>query len=441
MNYLDLEKQARLKLHKKQLKTGDGILKNTKVSDIKTSVYAFVKWLCIALVVGIVGGIIGSVFHHSIDYVTELREKYIYLIILLPIGGVVIAAMYKLFQNNGKLDTNCVIEAVREDRNIPIAMLPLIFMSTVITHFLGGSAGREGAALQLGGSIGYNLGKVFHLKKNDLHMIVMTGMSAVFAALFGTPLTAAIFSLEVTNVGAIRYTGLFPCVISSVTASHIATLFHISPVRFGGIDFGIFTWEIVLKIIVLALLCALLSILFCFCLEKCEEIMAKYIKNIYYRALFGGALIVVLTFVLGTFDYNGAGMDVIGRAIAGTAKYEAPLLKIIFTAITISAGFKGGEIVPTFFIGATFGAAFAALVGLDASLAAAIGFVALFCGVTNCPLASIFLSIEVFGVSGILLFVVAVSVCYRMSGSFSLYKSQKIVYSKTDDVFENSTVQ
>lgn len=409
-------------------------------SDIKNSIgylYVLIKWIAVAVIVGTLGGIIGSVFHLSIDFVTDVREQNAFLIVFLPIGGLAIAGMYKLFSSKGRIDTNRVIESVRDEGEIPIVMLPLIFVSTVITHFLGGSAGREGAALQLGGSIGYNLGKVFRLKKSDIHIIVMSGMSAVFAALFGTPLTAAIFSLEVTNVGVFRYAGLLPCLISSLIASHIAKSFGINPVNFGGIDFGIITWNLAFKVIILAVLCALLSIVFCFCIEKCEKIFQKYLKNSYLRAFAGGAIIVLLTFVLGTYDYNGAGMNVISQALSGTARYEAPLLKIIFTAITISAGFKGGEIVPTFFIGSTFGCIMASFLGMDPSIAAAIGFVALFCGMVNCPIASIFLAIEVFGIEGLALFAVASSVSYIMSGCFGLYKSQKIIYSKIDDIYVN----
>ena len=161
----------------------------------------------------------------------------------------------------------------------------------------------------------------------------------------------------------------------------------------------------------------------------------KLIKNCYVRAFFGGVIVVALTYLVGTYDYNGAGMDVITRAIEGEAVSYGFVLKIIFTAITISAGFKGGEIVPTFFIGSTFGCALAPVLGLDASLSAAIGFIALFCGVVNCPIASMILSLEVFGIEGMLFFAIACSISYMMSGCFGLYRSQKIVYSKIDDEY------
>ena len=389
----------------------------------------FCKWLLIAVFVGFLGGLVGTAFHLSVDYVTELRLHHGWLIFLLPLGGLVITAFYHLFKRKGHLDTNRVLAAVQADEKVPLIMAPLIFISTVITHMLGGSAGREGAALQLGGSIGYNTGKLFRLKKNDMHIIVMAGMSSVFAALFGTPMTATIFSLEVVSVGVLHYAAFLPCTIASVTAFQLAQLFGVAPVRFAIIA-QTFSVTLFIKVILLASLCALVSILFCCTIKKCEHYMEKWFPNRYIRTLCGAVLIVLLTLLLGTGDYNGAGMNIIEQAFGGNARPEAFLLKIIFTAITIAAGFKGGEIVPVFFVGSTFGCVVGSLLGLNTGFGAAIGFVALFCGAVNCPLASLLLAIEVFGTEGLLFFAVTCGVSYLMSGYFGLYKSQKIVYSK-----------
>lgn len=396
-------------------------------------ILTFIKWLLIASVVGIVGGGVGSAFHLSVDYVTELRHEHGWLLFLLPVGGVVICAMYHLFRGKGSIDTNRVLDSVRGGEKVPLVMVPLIFVSTVITHMLGGSAGREGAALQLGGGIGYNFGKLVRLKENDMHIIVMAGMSSVFAALFGTPLTAAVFSLEVVNVGVFHYAGMLPCIIAAVVAFNVASMLGIAPVRFAGIAFDALALPSVLRVIALAVLCALVSILFCVAIKKCEHTMEKLLPNPYVRTVVGATLIVVLTLVLGSTDYNGAGMNIITDAIGGNAKPEAFLLKIVFTAITISALFKGGEIVPAFFVGSTFGCVAGALLGLEPSFGAAIGFVALFCGVVNCPLASLLLALEVFGAEAIVYFAIACAVSYMMSGYFGLYKSQKFVYSKLHD--------
>ena len=397
------------------------------------------KWLVVASVVGIVGGFVGSVFHLSIDYVTEFRVENSWLIYLLPIGGLVIALLYGFARKAGKIDTNRVIEAVKSDATVPFVMAPLIFISTVITHLLGGSAGREGAALQLGGSLGFAVGRVFRLDKGDKHIIVMAGMSAVFAALFGTPVTAMFFALEVTSVGVMYYAGLVPCAISALVASRLAATFGLAPVRFLDIDMpDVISIALTAKVVALAVVCALVSILFCFAIKKCEHYGKKWMPGSYVRGFAGGIVIVLLTLIAGTTDYNGAGMDVIGRAMNGDAGYEAFLLKIIFTAVTVAAGFRGGEIVPTFFIGSTLGCIAAQLLGIDAGFGAAIGFVALFCGVVNCPVASFMLAMEVFGGKAMLLFAVVCAVSYVMSGYSSLYKSQRIMYSKLRDEYVNA---
>lgn len=404
----------------------------TNLTCIFEYLKTFVKWVFISLVIGIVGGVVGSLFHISIDYVTQLRENHGYLILFLPLAGVLIAGMYHLFLSKGKIDTNRVLEAVRENEKVPFIMTPLIFCSTVITHLFGGSAGREGAALQLGGSMGYNLGKLFRFQKKNIHIFVMSGMSSVFSALFGTPLTAAIFSMEVTDVGEVNYTGLVPCVLSSLISYAVSQKFGLAGVHFEGVMVESFHLVSMGKVVLLAIACALVSILFCLSIKKCEKWMGRYFKNAYIRALIGGLMLVALTALLGTQDYNGAGMGVVTKAIQANVQIEAFILKILFTAITIAAGFKGGEIVPTFFIGATFGCAVAPLFGLNPSFAAAIGMVTLFCCVVNCPIASILLSLEVFGAEGLLFFALAVSVGYMMSGYFGLYSSQKILYSKLD---------
>ena len=408
------------------------IIKNSLKNSLKY-IKTLVMWLIISSLVGIAGGIIGSVFHLSIDYATLLREEKTFIIYFLPLGGIVIAGIYHIFKSKGTLDTNRVLDAAAKEEKVPLIMAPLIFISTCITHLLGGSAGREGAALQLGGSIGYNAGKLLGLKKDKMHIIVMSGMSAVFAALFGTPLTAAFFSLEVCCVGIMHYAALVPSIMAALVAAYIAKLFGLHGVHFEGVILENISALNVLEIIAIAILCALVSIVFCAAIKNCVHIFEKLMPSRYVRAFAGGGLIVILTLIIGTTDYNGAGMGVIEKAIGGNANYEAFILKIIFTAITISAGFKGGEIVPSFFIGSTFGCALGNLIGFDPGFSAALGFVAVFCAVVNCPVASVMLSIEVFGSENVIIFALVCAISYMMSGYSGLYKSQRIAYSKLDE--------
>ena len=414
-------------------------LRRDKVENLKKlfgQSVAFLKWVLVALLVGGICGVVGSLFHICIDLVTELRMEHGWVIFLLPVGGLAIFFLYKLSKT--KLDTNRVIESIRSENDIPLIMAPLIFIGTVITHCVGGSAGREGAALQLGGSIGYNIGCLFRFGKDELHMIVMTGMSAFVAALFGTPLTAAFFALEVTSVGIMHYSGLVPCLVAAYGASTIAKLFRLSPVAFTlttNVEFGAISS---LQTAGVAIVAAIVSVLFCVSLEKGEHYMKKLVKRDWLRPIIGGVLIIGLTILVGNQNYNGAGMNVIESAMQGKADIFAFVLKIVFTVITIAAGFKGGEIVPTFFIGSTLGCVVAPLFGLDPAFGAAIGFVALFCGVVNCPVASIILALEVFGVSNLPLLAIACGISYMLSGNYSLYKSQKIMYSKFETKFINA---
>ncbi|MBQ7032751.1 MAG: chloride channel protein [Clostridia bacterium] len=412
-----------------------------KMRAVPEYIKAFVKWIILAGIVGCIGGAVGSVFHICIDLATELRMEHSWILYLLPIGGLVIAGLYALGKNYGRIDTNRVLEAVYSSEKVPFVMAPLIFISTVMTHLLGGSAGREGAALQLGGSIGYRIGKTFRLKPGDMHLIVMAGMSAVFSALFGTPLTAAVFAIEVVCVGVWHYAALVPCLTGALAGFGMAQCFGLAPVHFGGVVFPALTVGAAGQVAILALLCALVGMLFYETIHAAEHLGERYLPNKFLRAAVGGAIVVVLTLLVGTRDYNGAGMDIITRAIGGEARYEAFLLKILFTAVTIAAGFKGGEIVPAFFIGSTFGCVAAPLLGLDPGFAAAVGFVAVFCSVVNCPVASMFLALEVFGAEGMLFFAVACAVSFMMSGRSSLYKAQKMVYSKTDETRIDPTVE
>lgn len=392
-----------------------------------TKIIYVAKLALIGILIGVLGGLLGTLFHICIDYVTVIRENNFCLIFFLPVGGFLIAAMYKLFISKGNMDTKRVFQSVKEDRDVPIVMVPLIFIGTVITHLLGGSAGREGAALQLGGGMGYNVAKALKLDKDSIKIVVMSGMSSVFSALFGTPLTATVFSLEVTRVGVLNYCGLLPGLVSSVVAVTVSKFFGVTPVGFHMTDIYGYNIETILKVALLAVLCAGVCIIFATAIHKTEFLMQKFIPDSYIRALVGGFAIVALTVIVGTVDYNGAGMEVIGRAVLGEAKYEAFILKMVFTAITVAAGFKGGEIVPTFFIGATFGCVASGFLGLNESLGASLGFVAMFSGMTKCPIASLLLALEVFGEEGIFFFAIAIVITYILSGRFGLYENNKEV--------------
>lgn len=393
-------------------------------------VTSFFKWGIASVITGVVCGIFGVIFHTFVSDATWYRGEYPWLIYFLPFAGLAIVLIYRMTYMSNDGGTNTIISSIRSNEKIPFTMTPLIFVSTVLTHLFGGSSGREGAALQIGGSTGYTIGHALKLEENELQVVTMCGMSGVFAALFGTPITATIFSMEVISVGVIYYVALVPCLISALLGYTIASSFDIQPVSYVLNSVPEFNLISMLQVILLAAACALVSIIFCVVMHQIGHIYQSKIKNQYIRIFVGGCLVVLLTLIVGCGDYNGAGMNIITNAIHGSAKPEAPFFKIIFTALTLGAGYKGGEIVPTLFIGATFGNLMGNVIGLDPCFGAAIGMIALFCGVVNCPIASLMLSIELFGVEGILFFCMASAVSYMLSGYYGLYSSQKIMYSK-----------
>ena len=398
----------------------------------------FLKWLLIATITGVFTGLAGTLFNKTISYVTDFRGSHDYIIWFLPVGGLLIVLLYKLSGAGEDAGTNMVLTSVRDHEKVHPLLAPLIFIAASITHLFGGSAGREGAALQLGGGIGFQVGRLFRLDESDKATIVICGMAGLFSALFGTPITAVLFAMEVISVGVFYYSALIPSIITSLSSYVITLKFGIKPERFELKGVPELTAMPIIKVIILAAVTALLSSGFIICLDGSHKLLKKLFKNSYIRIFVGGAVIVALTFILGTRDYNGAGMNIVERALEGEAEPFAFALKLIFTCITIGAGFKGGEIVPTFFIGATFGCVFGDLIGLNPAFGAAIGLVAMFCGVVNCPVASIILSIELFSdANSIVFFTLACGISFVLSGYYGLYSSQKIVYSKLKHEYIN----
>lgn len=381
----------------------------------------------LALLVGVACGAAGTLFHYSVDIAQEAREKAPWLLYFLPLAGVAIVYLYRAAKLPSAIGTDRVMEAARRGGDMPVRMAPLIFLSTVLTHLFGGSAGREGAALQLGGGIGQGLERLLRVKNTRSTLMTMCGMAALFSALFGTPMTAAFFVLEVMDVGIVRYALLLPAALSSLSAQAVASALGVAPTRFVLVSGLVEPLSLgaLSGMALVAAAGAALAVLFCEGMHLSAKLSSK-ITDERLRAAVGGAAVVAMTLLLGTRDYNGAGMDVIRRAVEnGEAAPFAFAIKLLFTAVSLSCGFKGGEIVPSFFVGATLGAAMGGLLGLPAGLCAAVGLISVFCGVTNTPAASLLLSAEMFGAEYLPLFGVAIAVSMALSGHVSLYHSQR----------------
>ncbi len=389
------------------------------------------KFLAVCILLGLSGGIIGAGFSIAISFVTNLRMENGWLICLLPIFSVLIVFIYKKLGIEG-MGTNQVLKSA-DGENCLSAKLPLgIVLGAVISHTLGASVGREGAALQIGGGAATFYAKKFSLSETQRQILVRAGMAAVFAAVFGTPLAAFFFALEIVCVGKLHLKSVIPCFITAFIGFITALFFGAHPERFSFISIPQICFDTVWKIAVLTVLVAVLSIGFCHLLKFGEKLSKKTLKNEYLKIAVGGIIILIFTILVGNQDYNGAGINVIERIFendldpqAISFRPEAFLLKLIFTCICVAAGFKGGEIVPTLFIGATFGALIATVLGLPTAFGAALGMVLLFSGVTNCPLASIALAFELFSGTGFWYFIPTVLLCFLLSGKISLYSAQK----------------
>ena len=385
-----------------------------------------IKWVYLGVLMGIIGGLIGAFFHHSLHFVTHIRQQNGWLIWLLPLGGLLSVGVYRLLKLQKNRGTNEIIDAVLDGESLNPKIAVGIFTAANITHLFGGSAGREGAALQLGGSTASLLGSLFHLKDENRTVLIMCGMSAVFAGLFGTPITATLFCMEFESVGSIFSPALLPCYLSAFTASRISAALGVHAEGYLIETVATLTLGNIWKYALLAVLVAMLGIVMCTTFHKAEHLAAHKIKNPWLRIAIGGTVIAVLTALVGDQRYNGAGMDMALAAVAGNANWFDFIMKLLFTAITLAAGFKGGEIVPTFCIGATFGCVVGGLLGLDPGIAAALALIGLFCAATNAPLASIILSIEMFGGANIHLFAFTCVICFVLAIRVGLYGSQNI---------------
>ena len=397
----------------------------------------FLRWTLLASAVGAVTGLIGSAFHLALELVTELRLEHPRLILFLPIAGLVIVGLYHITGMRNDRGMTTVMRSVRRGDPVPLRTVPLIFISTVLTHLFGGSAGREGAALQLGAGIGAKLGTLLRFSPSDLRIMLLCGMAGTFSALFGTPLAAVFFSVEFISVGVIYYSGIYSCIVSSLVALSVARLLSISHAVYTLPSLGAISVPELFGVLALAILLAVLGILFCIAIHAGEQISHFLLRFSYLRIFLLGCVIVLMTHYFGT-AYNGASVPLLESALAGNAKPYDFILKLLFTVLTISAGYRGGEIVPTFCIGATFGVLLAPVLGLSPAFAAALGLIGLFSAATNAPIASIMLAFELFGGERLICFALTAIVCFLFSGNYSLYKGQNFVFSKKLGGFDAS---
>lgn len=396
----------------------------------------FIRWTLISLVMGILCGLVGTAFGHGVAFSQKFFRDHSFMLYLMPVSGILIVVVHKLLNQIGNKGTNLILESISSTEKIRFSTLPCIFISTILSHLVGASAGKEGAALQIGGCIGNSIGEILKMDERDKKVAIMSGMSGCFGAIFGTPLAAAMFGMEVISIGVNYYAALVPCVFSALIGAFVSGKLGLHGESFTILHIPEFGFRPALFIVLLALLGALMSVCFCIVLHGAHHIYKARIKNVYVRILTASVLFMGLTLIFGR-EYCGAGFNLVEEAMEGRIPYAAFLLKMVFTAVALGGGFKGGEIVPTLAVGASLGAAFGTLVGFEPSLCAACGMLSLFVGVTNCPISTIFMGFELFGFEAMPYFVITVAVSFALSGYYGLYSSQKFTYSKTKTEFIN----
>ena len=392
----------------------------------------FLFWCLCAPLVGAIGGLVGAAFSWCLKLAGLFRGEYWpWLLIGLPLAGLLIVLLYRICGLEKDPSTNLVLASIREAEAVPMRLAPLIFVGTVLTQLCGGSAGREGAALQIGGSLGNFLARKTRLSPGEGRIVTMCGMSAVFAAIFGAPVTAMAFAMEVAKVGSVLYSAIFPCALAAILGYGVSHLCGVELESFGHPGFPGLAWDSILQSVAVAAVCAVVSILFCAALHWAIRLARHYLRNPYLRIGLGGVVIAGLLVLLGS-RYGGAGQEMIAQSMAGQILPWDFLVKLCLTVLTIAAGFKGGEIIPGMTIGACLGSALAPLLGMDPGFGGAVGMIALFCGMVNCPLSAILLGVELLGGEGILYYAVAAAVSYLLSGYSGLYSGQQFSQSKLE---------
>ncbi len=390
-----------------------------------------IKWLLIASVIGIFAGLASALFLKSLDRVTHWREQHVWIIACLPVAGLVVGWTYHKIGKDVEAGNNLILDEVHDPQHtIPLLMAPLILVSSIVTHLFGGSAGREGTAVQMGGSLADQLCRPLGLSKEDRRIVLMAGLSGGFASVFGTPLAGTVFGLEVLAIGRLRYEALFPCLVASIVGHWIAALLGVQhtmykiPLSPNVTPVGL-CWAVVAGI-----LFGIVGMLFA---KAAHGVDAAFKKNVSYpplRPFIGGIVVALLVFLTQSTRYIGLGLPVIHGAFDERLPPWDFAGKFFTTVLTLGSGFKGGEVTPLFFIGATLGNALSRLIPLPMPLLAGMGFSAIFAGAANVPLACTLMGIELFGHESAIYMAVACVSAYLFSGHAGIYHSQRIGSSK-----------
>jgi len=394
--------------------------------QIPTLLY-LVKWVFICLFLGLIAGSVSAFFLTGLEWATNYRESNLWIIWLLPIGGFIIGLSYHLYGNEVVKGNNLLLEEFHSPKKIiPFKMAPLVLFGTIVTHLFGGSAGREGTAVQIGGAIADQFTKILKLSKRDRQILLIAGISAGFASVFGTPLAGGIFALEVLVLGRIRLDAIIPSFMAAVFANYFCEIWNVSHTHYHISKVAEMNPINLLWALLAGIIFGLVAMLFSKSTHFWSNLFKKHIKYPPLRPVIGGVILAVTIYFMGTTKYIGLGIPTIVEAFDVNLNSYDFLLKVLLTSFTLGAGFKGGEVTPLFFIGATLGNVLIWFIPLPMGLLAGMGFVAVFAGATNTPIACTIMGIELFGIEAGVFIALACSTAYLFSGHSGVYASQII---------------
>lgn len=389
------------------------------------------KWAVISMCVGLLAGCASAVFLKSLDHVTAWRESHLWIVWFLPVCGFIMSWLYEKIGKGSDKGHDLLMDEIHDPKAVvPLRMAPLILLATITTHLFGGSAGREGTAVQMSGSLADQLTGLFRLSSSDRRILLMAGISAGFGSVFGTPLAGAIFGLEVLAIGRVRYEAIFPCFLASIAGHQVTQLWGIQHSLYSIGLVPSFSWQVLLMVSIAGIAFGLTGRLFAKLIHGTQSFFKKFFLWAPLRPFVGGILVVAGVWIVGSTQYIGLGLAGIDRSLTGTVGPFDWLMKIIFTVLTLGTGFKGGEVTPLFYIGSTLGNTLSGFLHMPASFLAGLGMVAVFAGAANTPITCMILAIELFGAPIGVYAAIACVMSFLFSGHTGIYVSQKRDHSK-----------